>query len=946
VAARECLREATATIEIRVLGPIELVGEAGPVPLAPMPRRLLAAMASRAGETCSADWLLEALWGEQAPASASKLLQVYVSQLRKALPPPARIERRGGGYGLEMDEHVLDAARFERLLREGRDAFREANPALAHSLLRRGLALWRGSAYGEFAYEEFARGEAERLEELRLACQEEQLEADLELGRHDQVLPELQHLMIEQPLRERLFALAMLAFYRCGRQTEALDLYAEFRSRLREQLGLEPARELRELQRRILQHDDTLTAAGANEPHPSALPLPPNRLLGREREVEELRSLLLQEDVRLLTLSGAGGSGKTRLALEVAREVAGAFANGAVFVGLAPLRDAAIVPAAIAGALEIPQAAGESPAEALARSLQPRELLLLLDNAEHVREAAPLFTDLLAHAPRLRIVVTSRTVLHLSGEHVYPVQPLATDAAVALFHERAREADPHFHADAPAESAIRDICKRLDSLPLAIELAAGHVRAVTPRELLARLEPRLPLLAGGPRDLPARQQTLRATLEWSHNLLGEEAQRDLRALSVFAGGCTLEAAESVCGATPDRVAILLDHNLLSRTTTPDGSRYTMLETIREYVLEQMEATPESADIKQRHTEFFLGVAESANLNPGKLAPGGQHLEIANAEQDNVRAALAWALASGSIGLAFRLAIAMDQFWTTHDPGEGIRWYAELFDRPRREGVTPELRAHALRGYGSSFALAGDGEAAERLWKQSLALFEELGDEHGRAVLLHRLGVLALWKGDLERARRLVEESEAIHAQSDDHWKRIFGLAQTTGTLGAIARDAGEPQRAAELIEQSAAMSREVAVPWWESGMLAELACLSIEAGRIDEAESRARHSLVIAEQLHDHAGRIFGVGLLAAVAAQRGDPERARALWGAIEHEDAVAPLGGWRRHRETCKALIHQNTAGDVVNTRANGRTLTLDEAVPLALGTQNIETELAKPA
>jgi hypothetical protein len=349
-----------------------------------------------------------------------------------------------------------------------------------------------------------------------------------------QVLPELQRLMIEQPLRERLHALAMLAFYRCGRQTEALDLYAELRSRLREQLGLEPARELRELQRRILQHDDTLTAAATKEPSAWALPVPPNQLLGREREVEELRSLLLQEDVRLLTLSGAGGSGKTRLALEVAIEVAGAFANGAVFVGLAPLRDAALVPAAIAGALAIPQAAGEPPAETLARSLRPRELLLLLDNAEHVRAAAPLFADLLAHAPRLRIVVTSRAVLHLSGEHVYPVQPLGTDAALTLFLERARDADPHFHADAPAEAAIRDICKRLDSLPLAIELAAAHVRALTPPELLARLEPRLPLLAGGPHDLPARQQTLRATLEWSYNLLGADAQRDLRALSVFA----------------------------------------------------------------------------------------------------------------------------------------------------------------------------------------------------------------------------------------------------------------------------------------------------------------------------------------------------------------------------------------------------------------------------
>jgi predicted ATPase len=593
--------------------------------------------------------------------------------------------------------------------------------------------------------------------------------------------------------------------------------------------------------------------------------------------------------------------------------------------------------------LAIPQTAGEQPTETITRWLRPRELLLVLDNAEHLREAAPLYVHLLAHAPRLRILVTSRTVLHLSGEHVYPVQPLAPEPAVALFVKRAREADPRFQVDAAAEEPMRRICERLDSLPLAIELAAGHVRTLTPHELLARLAPRLPLLSGGPRDLPARQQTLRATLEWSYNLLGEEAQRDLQALSVFAGGCTLEAAESVCETTIERLATLLDHNLLHHTTTRDHSRYTMLETIREYALEWLEEAPEADEIRRRHADFFLTIAESANLNPGKLEAGGQHFEIANAEQDNVRAALTWALASGSIELAFKLVIAMDQFWAL-DPREGIRWFDALLEHPGAKAIAPELRAHALRGHGSTLGIAGETDAAERLWKQSLALFEELGDEHGRAGVLQRMGVLALWKCDLERARTLEEASQAIYEQSADRWQRIFGLATTTGTLGAIAREAGEPERASELIEQSAAMSREVAVPWWESGMLAELACLSIQAGRIDEAESRARQSLVIAEQLHDHAGRIFGIGLLATVAAQRGESERAGALWGAIEHEDAVAPLGGWRRHRETCEARVREIAGPEFERGRDEGHTLTLDDAVTLALARPD-ETEAASP-
>jgi len=926
-------------LEVRVLGPLELVIDNGPVPLPAKQRRLLAALLIRVGEALSADVLIDSVWGEAPPASASSLLQVYVSQLRKALPAPARIATFGSGYALSLDEASLDAAEFERLLREGKEAMSDGNPALAASVLARALGLWRGQAYGELAYEEFARAEAERLEELRLVCIEARLEAGLALGQQDDLLPELQSLALAHPLRERVQGQLMLALYRCGRQTEALDLFRELRTRLREELGLEPGSELRELQRRILEHDPTLAVPASGIERLAVLPAPPNALLGRERELDELRQLLLRARVRLIVLTGAGGSGKTRLALEAARQTSASFANGACFVDLAPLRGPELVPRAIMTALAIEHAPTDA-LETLRAALARRELLVVLDNAEHLQAAAPIYTELLAQAPRLTLLVTSRVVLHLSGEHVYPVEPLAAEAARALFRERAREAEPRFQATISDERTIEQICTRLDGLPLAIELAAAHIRTLTPTELLERLEPRLPLLAGGPRDLPARQQTLRATLAWSYDLLAEDEQRDLARLAVFAGGCSLEAAEAVCGTRLETLAALVDHNLLQHKATPDGSRYTMLETIHEYALERLEETPEANAIKRRHAEFFLRVAQTANLNPGKLAPGGQHLAIANAEQDNVRAALIWALTDGSIELAFRLAIAMDMFWTANDPREGIRWFAALLEHRGAEAVAPELRAHALRGYGSSFAISGDNDAAERLWEQSLALFEELGDEHGRAVLLHRLGDLAMWKGDLERARALVEESQAIHERNDNRLERIFGVAQTVGTLGAIARDAGEQQHAAELIEQSAAMGREVGVPWWESGMLAELACLSLQAGRVDDAESSARQSLALAEEIRDRAGRVFGVGLLATVAAQRRQLERAGSLWGAIEHEDAVAPLGGWRRHRHECVALIRESAGPEFETACAEGRTLTLDDAASLALDRRDIET------
>ena len=315
--------------------------------------------------------------------------------------------------------------------------------------------------------------------------------------------------------------------------------------------------------------------------------------------------------------------------------------------------------------------------------------------------------------------------------------------------------------------------------------------------------------------------------------------------------------------------------------------------------------PTADDVRRRHAAFFLEVARSANLNPGQFASGGQHLAIANDEQDNIRAALAWLLSAGEIERGLELASAMDMFWTAHDAGEGIRWFSALLDHPGAREAPPALVAHCLRGLGSSHAIAGDTDAAARLWEASLAAFERLGDDHGRAVLLHRLGSVALWKGDLEGARALIDESHRLHDRNEVPVERIFGLMQTTGVLGAIARDMGELEHAAALIEESAGMAREVEIPWWEGGMLAELACLELRADRVERAEELARDALAIAERIGDRPGRILGVGLLAAVAAARGDPERAAWLWSAVAEEDAVAPLGGWRRHRATCSSLV-----------------------------------------
>jgi DNA-binding SARP family transcriptional activator len=472
-------------MEFRILGPLE-VGEGDRLVAlgGAKPRALLALLLLLPNEVVPRERLVEELWGDPVPASAGKVVQVYVSRLRKAMGADAPLVTRAGGYVLELADAQLDLHRFERLVAEGRRALDDDEPRRAERRLAEALALWRGPPLVDFSYEPFAQSEIARLEELRLAALEDRIEAELALGRHARLVGELESLVAEHPLRERIRGQLMRALYGCGRQADALEAYRQGRRRLVDELGLEPGPALRELERAILEQSAELGAA--TQPMPltrPVLPAPPNRTIGREQDVRMVVEQLRSGTGRLVTLTGPGGVGKTRLALEAARAVEADFADGARFVSLAAVQRPEDVPTAVVKSLEVVLLPGESTERAVARFLEPKHLLLVVDNCEHLLGAAPLIGGLPAACPSVTVLATSREPLAVQAEQCCPVSPLAGENAVALFCERARAHDPAFEIDNGNAAAVEEICDRVDGLPLAIELAAARCALLSPREI-------------------------------------------------------------------------------------------------------------------------------------------------------------------------------------------------------------------------------------------------------------------------------------------------------------------------------------------------------------------------------------------------------------------------------------------------------------------------------
>ena len=888
-------------------------------------RALLGMLLLRANEVVAQDVLVDALWGESPPPTALTALHGYVSRLRRLLDDD-RLETRPPGYALRIGHDELDLYRFQRLL--GQERYEEA------------LALWRGPPLSDLAFESFAQGEIARLEELRLAALERRFDRDLADGRHVDLVGPLAAALREHPLRERFTAQLMLALYRAGRQADALAAYQDARRRLVEELGLEPGEELSSLQRRILEHDPALDLA-TRARRRTTLPASPSSFVGRRRELEHLRELLQRGGPRLLTLTGAGGTGKTRLALEIARRLEGDHAGGACFVALAAVEDGALVAAAIAQALGVRPGPGQSMTDALKAFVRERDLLLVVDNLEHLLDAAPIVSDLLAAAPELTVLATSRTYLNLYGESEYAVPPLglpdpgagtapgalAEVEAISLFVERARAARTGFALTTGNAGAIAAICARLDGLPLAIELAAARVRALSPAEILARLERRLELLTGGPRDVHARQRTLRDTVRWSYDLLPGGEQRLFARLGVFAGGWSARAAADVCRGDLASLSSLAGQNLIR---AEQESRFSMLETIRELALEELAGAGEEHEIRRRHAGWFLGVAEEGGPNLGGSARAAW-LERVGRERENLRAALAWsAHEHGDAETGLRSAAALLPFWTAHALfEEGGRVLAALLSRSREPTVG---RARALAVAGWLAGIEGDVGRCEPACRESLALLPPEDDWY-RAICLNLLGTMARFGGRLDEARRHYDGALAL-ATEHDLWLPTALAWTNVGTLCEIE---GRHREAFESHERSVAIAKAGGDGWMTAMCVLNLGRAARHDGELERASALNGEALRALVRLDNAWGVAVCLDGFACLAADRGDHLVAARLFGAEEAVRGRAGVAQWPTIRaEHDAGILAASTAlGEAAWAAAHGEgsALTDDEAIAIAL-------------
>jgi non-specific serine/threonine protein kinase len=723
---------------------------------------------------------------------------------------------------------------------------------------------------------------------------------------------------------------------------------------------------------------------------PNSLPLQVNRFIGREREMTAVRGLLVT--TRLLTLTGAGGSGKTRLALQVATDLLEEFAHGVWWVELAALSDPLLVPQVVASVVGIPERAGCTVTEALSDVLRPKQLLLVLDNCEHVLAACvQLIETLLYTCAQVRVLVTSREALTITGETIWPVLPLRvpdtsqpppiegllTYEAVQLFVERARSVLPSFTLTPENASAVVQVCRRLDGMPLAIELAAARTRALSVEQIVARLDDAYRLLTGGSRSALPRQQTLRATMDWSYDLLSAQEQAVFRRLSVFAGSFSLDAAEAVCAGEPgeeydvlDVLSSLIDKSLVLMEQRSGEARYRLLETIRQYGQDKLQECAEAAQVRRQHRDWYARLAEQAESETLE-ARQKSVFDRLEAEHDNLRAALGWSLEQQEAETAAQIGAAIFRFWllrgymsegrswleralsgfsernavrakalnvaasmaSLQDDYETARTLVEESLELSRELAERQETGYALYTLGRLARIEGNYAGAVTFFEESLSLFRELGQKHDIALVLSGLGLTVLYLEEYERATALCKESLALSRELGD----LRGVASWLANLGIVVLARGDDKRARELCEESLAIRKALGYKGGCAHTLAILGRIALDQGAYERATACYKESLTLRQETGEKEGIATALEGLAAVTGMQGQPVSAARLYGSAESLRTLlgAPLTPIDRpsYEQTVAAIRAHLDEPTFLQAWTEGQALTLEEAIAEAV-------------
>ncbi|MEJ1107165.1 MULTISPECIES: AfsR/SARP family transcriptional regulator [unclassified Kribbella] len=999
-------------MRIAVLGPLAMWAADGtPLDVRGVRLRgLLARLALSAGRPVSVETLVDGLWGSEAPSANA--LQSLVSRLRAGLPATESsisVQSGPAGYTLTIGPDCVDALQFEDLVRRGRGLI-GSDPEKAWTLLTQADKLWRGDALTDLRDLPFAAIEADRLAELRLASTEHLAEAAVSCGHARELTPELERLATVHPLRERLHELLIRALYADGRQAEALAAYERVRGTLADELGADPGTRLRDLHVAVLRGDSVDPPAVTTVVPAPAAPMPRSNLrapltsfVGRREDVTEL-ARLLGDGTRLVTMVGPGGAGKTRLATETGRSLVEQSGDGIWFVELAPLGDATDVAPAVLSALgaseyvDLPPTTiakhfptSRAATERLVEVIADRRVLLVLDNCEHlVHEVAGLVDSLLAACPRLRVLTTSREPLSIPGEHLHPVGPLGLPPedsiddeypAMQLFVDRARAVRPDFMLTDANRESVAEICRRLDGMPLAIELAAARLRALTPSQIVDKLADRFRLLTSGSRTALPRHQTLRAVVEWSWELLDPDEQAVARRLSLFSGGATLEAAEQVCSddnlpseSVLGVLASLVDKSLVEAAADDRSVRYRMLETVRAYGAEQLKESGEHDAFRHAHTVYFSRLLRQARP---KLRTGEQIQWIARltADNDNLLDALRWAIDTGSARTAVQLVSVLGEYWNMSGrPAEAVGWMQAALAVPGPS--TPLDRASTLMLLSLGTLSSGDDEPTKNFTRAVRGLAEVRWlSRHHEQVAESGVGLFtnAVWAAirrdkaecfrHLEAAREhrdpwvrnmgvmmtamfrendgLVEQMAADLAIAIDGFRTLgdrWGTSMALRGLASYQGNLGDHEAALASLEEALHLIEELGTTEGLPQLLGGCATSRIELGDFDGARADLQRALQLAEETGSRDGQAMSHMGLAKIALRSGRldeaKERAELAYSMLDlRAERMAPHGQAMMLAYLSRVSVARGELDDAVGKSRQAMELGLTtEDMPLA--------------